>query len=1622
MADINIGLNAQQFITGMEKVRQALLQAAKATEALQKGLGQSQKSLTKAERDTKKAGKKINDAVKKAADTKRKILKDFGDKELADRIRVNAEVVKLQEQQLAAELANLKTATNQQVAEAARRNRAKERENRQYLAKLREQAAEEARILQGKILAGNLGFTGGGPARPRGPTATGRIPAPDPFVGTGASASLEDKKLALLKSFGDREIAERVRVNVKVQEIEARFAALEVKNVETTTDRLIREYAQRNRKKERVLREDLETIREIRRQEQLELDELTRLGRLGFDRISRGSGRASGPRSSDPFFGSGAGGGPPRDPFIFGGSSGPPGGGGGRPSAGRVDPILGARLVGERRLSAERIKQNQLIREQLSLSQRGLGFATQRLKTSKNIVSSIKEQVADLGRLVGISLTIGAAFELQQALRDSIALATEFSVAIAEIQTIQGSVGRSTELWASELQTLSNEFGIPILDQAEAAYQAISNQVIKTSGDFGILRVANQLALAAVTDTSTATNILTAALNSFRLQTSEASNVSAQLFETVRLGRLRLEEISEIFGRVGVGANQLGISLAETNAAIATLTIQGLKANEAITLINNIIQKLIRPGESLKTVLGELGFETSEAAVATLGFGGLLGALQDRVGSSSSELGELFQRIRAIRGALGFTGEGLKIFQDNLDSINTASIEDFEQKATDVLQSAGQQLRVEGEKIRNFFVAEFGQSFIVGLSDVSKAVGGFDNVLRQSLEPVKIVAEGIGSVAVAFTELVAQSNILAPIISKTIQLLIGTATLRGLQLLIKFVGVGLVQAFVAAGTSLTTFNVAALRANTTYLPILTTRITALSANATALTARFGLLRGTMLALQGSIIPITALLVGVGLAADIISTKIGEVKFAFDDANVAGRRAAEALAENIEDASEKIKRALDENVDETFKKIRKGIAALRGEASVNLNAVISDSERGVDDLKSAGELLVATLETDIDSLRDTAREANNAVRSAERGISRLSRTLDRINLEGIQSLGVPDAGLFALQQRISDLGFALDSAFDAGNVEEFVRLAQSSLSTLSAQTKAQNDENQRQLALEFRAIEAKARLEEAIRNKDREGQRAIRRELERINFLQDTGSALTDDQRSLAEQRLKAEENLQNLIRKSGPATPRSQRTTREQLNAARARVRVLKEQEEAQARFEQKRTNALSAESLATEKLRRRTEELLEKTKEDATTAEAALKSSETRLKEIRRLLSEASNIDFEKVFAAETVEGLTEEIAKQLQLLREIESVGGGSGLATAAEKVADFFREGFAERGQIEVQKQEAALIDSISEQTEATRELIAAIREGTERDPGGVLGRVTTLANTLETARDFLSTPINLPGAVGDTERLSRQAVLNRERQALLERVGPFLNNFINTIDRIGRLGGETDLRDRQVLAREAKVFFDTLTKEAATTNSPILQRLATSLEGVFQDNFDLGGVGQQSLVSQLSALASVESRLGDLLERLADKGISLPDDEPVKVVFETTTQKKFDDLTAALIELSDKIDKVRVIERPETRALGGFVGGPAGGDRIPALLSSGEFVVNRMAAQRFSSLLTGMNNGTVQPTRGSFTSQTDVGGITVNVNESTSPQVTAKAVVNEINRGLRQGTIQLKPNRR
>lgn len=285
----------------------------------------------------------------------------------------------------------------------------------------------------------------------------------------------------------------------------------------------------------------------------------------------------------------------------------------------------------------------------------GLNKTQKSVDDTKSKVNSLTVSWKTMVRVIQTQIALRSFNMLLSNLKEATENARQLGLALAEVQTIGQGMNIGTGQLTAGILALSDAMGKAPTDLAEGLYQTLSNQVVAAGDAFEFNAQAARLATIAASDQKSAINALSSVLNSYGKSAGEAEYISGTLFKTVEYGRLRLDEIGDILGRVLPLSSQLGVSWEEVAAAVATMTRQGVKADTALTQLRAIFQQLIRPGHELQSLMkDDWGVPNAEAAFKAFGgFPGVMKKIAEETNGSTEEVGELFRRVRAVAGYFG---------------------------------------------------------------------------------------------------------------------------------------------------------------------------------------------------------------------------------------------------------------------------------------------------------------------------------------------------------------------------------------------------------------------------------------------------------------------------------------------------------------------------------------------------------------------------------------------------------------------------------------------------------------------------------------------------------------------------------------------------------------------------------------------------------------------------------------------------------------------------------------------------------------------------------------------------------------------------------------------------------
>lgn len=236
--------------------------------------------------------------------------------------------------------------------------------------------------------------------------------------------------------------------------------------------------------------------------------------------------------------------------------------------------------------------------------------------------------VAASGAAVAIT-TVHMAADFQQASSRLVTDGGESAGALKQVQdgilNMMGQVGDSAPQLVDAMNTIES-----------AGFHA-------AQGGLDVLRVSAEGAKVGNADLQTTANALTSALNAYGLSAKDSTSVMNQMIATVAAGKMHMQDLAASLSNVLPVAAAAHISFAQVGGAIATMTAQGMSADQATQDLANTIRSLQNPNGTAIKEMTALGLSSNQVA-DDLGKKGLTGTLSDLTAAVASHVkgGDVF--------------------------------------------------------------------------------------------------------------------------------------------------------------------------------------------------------------------------------------------------------------------------------------------------------------------------------------------------------------------------------------------------------------------------------------------------------------------------------------------------------------------------------------------------------------------------------------------------------------------------------------------------------------------------------------------------------------------------------------------------------------------------------------------------------------------------------------------------------------------------------------------------------------------------------------------------------------------------------------------------------------------
>lgn len=280
-------------------------------------------------------------------------------------------------------------------------------------------------------------------------------------------------------------------------------------------------------------------------------------------------------------------------------------------------------------------------------------------KQSKELQDDLKRLVAEIASFTAVAVTINRAVNEYAA----------FEKQLAQIATIAGVTSAEMKAFGAQLRTLATELPVQGVGDLAAGLNEIIGAGIPAGEAMDVLTVAANAAVGGVTSVKASVDVLTTVLNGFAQQNVGAAEAADVLFGVVDKGKISFDQLANSFGSLVPVAAAYNISLQDVGASVATLTANGLGAEQAIVGVRSAIVNILNPTSEFTREFPKLAAEFNRTKLEGVGFNQFLADFVVASGGSKDALNALFRDIQgnvAVQSLLVDGGEKVLDIQAQL--------------------------------------------------------------------------------------------------------------------------------------------------------------------------------------------------------------------------------------------------------------------------------------------------------------------------------------------------------------------------------------------------------------------------------------------------------------------------------------------------------------------------------------------------------------------------------------------------------------------------------------------------------------------------------------------------------------------------------------------------------------------------------------------------------------------------------------------------------------------------------------------------------------------------------------------------------------------------------------------
>lgn len=252
-------------------------------------------------------------------------------------------------------------------------------------------------------------------------------------------------------------------------------------------------------------------------------------------------------------------------------------------------------------------------------------------------------------------------------------LALSFEQSFAKVSTLLDSNVVDFGEYKKSLIQASSDSKVAVDDFSESVYSSISAGVDQKKA-IEFTTGAMKLARGGFTTGAKAVDVMTTAINGYKLKTEDATRISDLLINTQNLGKTTVDELASSMGKVIPIASNSNFNINELSASYALLTKNGIATAESGTYLKSMLNELTKSGSATDLTLKKL----TKKGFAQLKLEGkstteILGLLDKEAKANNMTLKDMFGSVEAGTAALMIATGGGAEYNEMLKSMEESA-------------------------------------------------------------------------------------------------------------------------------------------------------------------------------------------------------------------------------------------------------------------------------------------------------------------------------------------------------------------------------------------------------------------------------------------------------------------------------------------------------------------------------------------------------------------------------------------------------------------------------------------------------------------------------------------------------------------------------------------------------------------------------------------------------------------------------------------------------------------------------------------------------------------------------------------------------------------------------------